>query len=258
MQVPGLQFGAGVVLAVPQITSGNPAADPTPLGLGVLQNVKMTLGAEIKSLYGQSQWAVDSAIGKRSIKGSFEFAQISNDLMSQLFFADAPTAGTIVTTPFPGEAHMVPATSAYTITVDNVLEPIIDYGVTYANTGIALLNVGSGSLTAAGQYKVVLATGVYTFDAADASAEVLINYGYPEAAQGSTLAVQNHFMGWGPVVGLNLVFPYEGGGIGFWVPNSRLGKIDVATKIDDYAMYTVDFEAFAGAAGTPFTSYQAF
>lgn len=258
MILPGLQFGAGTVLASPQTTSGNPAANPTPLGLGVLQNVKMTLGAEIKSLYGNSQWAVDSAIGKRSIKGSFEFAQISNILMSQLFFADSTEAGTQVTVPFPGELHQVPATSTYTVTVSNALEPITDFGVTYQASGLPFENVGSASLTAAGQYKVNLTTGVYTFYSADASAEVLINYSYPESGQGDTLVVESHSMGWGPVVGLNLVFPYEGGGIGFWVPNSRLGKIDIATKLDDYAMYTVDFEAFAGAAGTPFSSYQAF
>jgi hypothetical protein len=255
--IPGLQFGAGRVLALPSTTSGNPATDPTPLEVAVLQNVKMTLGADIKSLYGQSQWAVDSAIGKRSIKGSFEFASISNLLMSQLFFSDATEEGQLETTPYPGEQHTVP-TTPYEVTVDNAAAPIVDFGVTYLNSGIGLINVGSGSLTAVGQYKVVLATGVYTFYSGDAAAEVIINYQYPSADTGSTLEVQNHSMGWGPVVGLNIVFPYEGGGIGFWIPNTRLGKIDLSTKIDDYMMGTSDFEAFAGAAGTPFTSYQAF
>lgn len=257
MILPGLHFGSGVILAAPQTTSGNPAPNPTPLGIGVLQNVKMTLGAEIKSLFGQSQWAVDSAVGKRSIKGSFEFAQLSNDLMSQLFFADAPVEGQQITSPYPGEAHTVPATP-FEVTVDNAAAPILDYGVTYAETQVPFENVGAGSLTAVGQYKVDLATGVYTFYSGDAAADVLINYSYPSADTGSTLTVQNHFMGYGPVLGLNLVFPYEGGGIGFYLPNVRLGKIDAATKIDDYTMYTTDFEAFAGAAGVPFVSYQAF
>lgn len=256
--LPGLQFGSGIALASPQTSFGNPPPNPTPLGFGVLQNLKLTLGADIKSLYGQSQWAVDSAIGKRSIKGSFEFAQISNLLMQQLFFSDAIVAGTESTSPFPGELHQVPASSTYTITVTNAASPIVDFGVTYQATGFPLENIGSGSLTAAGQYKVNLATGVYTFDIADASAEVLVNYQYPVSGTGNTLAVQAHPMGFGPIVGLNLVFPYEGGGIGFWIPNARLGKIDIATKLDDYAMYTADFEGFAGPAGVPFVSYQAF
>lgn len=258
MILPGLQFGSGVVLSAPQTTSGNPPTNPTPLGFGVLQNVKLTLGADIKSLFGQSQWAVDSAVGKRSIKGSFEFAQISNDLMAQLFFADSPTSGVEITTTYPGEAHTIPPTSGpYTITVTNAGTFFADYGVTYALTGQPLTNVGSGSLTAAGQYKVNTSTGVYTFDAADQDVAVLINYQWTASAQGSTLTVGTHPMGFGPVVGLNLVLPYEGGGLGFYIPNARLGKIDLATKLDDYAMYTTDFEGFAGAAGVPFISYQA-
>ena len=261
MQLPGLMFGSGVALAAPQPSSGNPAPNPTPLALGVLQNIKLTLGADIKSLYGIDQWAVDTAIGKRSIKGSFEFAQISNLLMSQLFFGDATAVGDVVTATYPGEAHTVPASVAYTITVTNAADvPLVDYGVTYANTGIALTNVGSGgTLTAAGQYKVNLSTGVYTFDSADASAAVLINYSWtPSPAAGSTLSVQTHPMGWGPLIALNLVFPYEGGGLGFYLPNVRLGKIDIATKLEDYTMYTTDYEGFAGPNGVPFVSYQAF
>ena len=243
MILPGLNFGSGVVLAAPQSGSGNPAADPTPLGIGVLQNVKLTLGAEIKSLFGQNQWAVDSAIGKRTIKGSFEFAQISNLLMQQLFFGGsaATETGSVLTSPSPGEAHTVPASSVYTITVTNAADtPLVDLGVTYAATGQPLVNVGSGSLTAAGQYKVVLSTGVYTFDASDASAAVLINYSWTVVG-GSTLTESQAPMGSGPVVGLNLVFPYETNqgsteGIGFWLPNVRLGKIDIATKLDDYTI----------------------
>ena len=260
MQLPGLMFGSGVALAAPQPSAGNPAPNPTPLGFGVLQNVKLTLGADIKSLYGIGQWAVDSAIGKRTVKGTFEFAQISNLLLSQLFFGDAPVAGNVVTTTFPGEAHTVPASSVYTITVTNdALTPLVDYGVTYQNTGVSLINVGSASLTAVGQYKVDLTTGVYTFYSGDASAAVWINYSWvPSPAAGTTLSVQNHPMGYGPIVSLNLVFPYEGGGIGFYLPNVRLGKIEPGTKLEDYTMYSADYEAFAGAAGIPFVSYQAF
>lgn len=259
MQLPGLQFGSGIALAAPQTGSGNPAPNPTPLGIGVLQNIKMTLGADIKSLYGIGQWAVDTAIGKRTIKGSFEFAQISNLLMSQLFFGDGTTAGIVDTTTYPGEAHQVPASSTYTITVTNAaLTPLVDYGVTYADTGIALINIGGASLTAAGQYKVNLSTGVYTFDSADASANVLINYSWTPASGGTTLSAQSHPMGYGPLLALNLVFPYEGGGIGFYLPNVRLGKLDVATKLEDYTMYTTDYEGFAGPNGTPFISYQAY
>ncbi len=260
--LPGLQFGSGYLLASPQTTSGNPAPNPTPLQVGIIQNIKFTLGAEIKSLFGQAQWPVDSAIGKRSIKGSFEFAQISNILLSQLFTGDTVTTGSVQTA--LGEAHTIPPTSGpYTITVTNASDtPLTDYGVVYAATGIPLENVGGGSLTAAGQYKVNLSSGVYTFDAADQDVAVLISYGYTLTA-GTTLSAANHPMGYGPVLALDVWFAYENGnnglaGIGFYFPNVRLGKIDATTKIDDYTMYQTDFEAFAGAAGVPFNSYQLF
>lgn len=260
--LPGLQFGSGYLLAAPQTSSGNPAPDPTPLQVGVIQNIKFTLGADIKSLFGQQQWPVDSAVGKRSIKGSFEFAQISNTLLSQLFTGDTVTAGASQTA--LSEAHTVPASSVYTVTVTNAADtPLIDFGVTYALTGLPLTDVGSASLTAAGQYKVDISTGVYTFDAADASAAVLISYQYTLTDTGTTLVAANHSMGYGPVLALDVWFAYENGtgglsGIGFLFPNVRLGKVDATTKIDDYTMYQTDFEAFAGAAGVPFNSYQLF
>jgi hypothetical protein len=260
--LPGLQFGSGYLLLQPQSSSGNPAANPTPFQIGVIQNAKFTLGADIKSLFGQNQWPVDSAIGKRSIKGSFEFAQISNFLLSQGFFSDAVTEGVVQTV--PAEQHTVPSTP-YEVTIAPPLSGTYegDGGVTYAATGIPLENVGSGSLTAAGQYKVNLGTGVYTFYSGDAAAVVNIAYLFSLTTEGTTLTAGNHAMGWGPVLSLDIWFPYEDGtgglaGIGFYFPNVRLGKIDAATKIDDYTMYTTDFEAFAGAANLPFISYQLF
>lgn len=257
--VPGLQFGSGYLLAAPQTTSGNPATNPTPLQVGVIQNIKFSLGAEIKSLFGQLQWPVDSAIGKRTIKGSFEFAQISNILMSQLFLADPVTAGgdeTRVDDPYTAVASVVTVAPPFSGVY------FADLGVRYAATGLPFTDVGAGSLTAAGQYKVVLSTGVYTFYSADATAQVLVSYQYSQSTVGNTLTAGNHQMGFGPVLALDCWFAYEAnstsGGIGFYFPNVRLGKIDATTKIDDYTMYATDFEAFAGSSNLPFISYQAF
>lgn len=82
------------------------------------------------------------------------------------------TAG--FTVPVVGESHSVPSGSPYTITVANAAEFAADNGVTYAN-GTALTAVASNP--AQGQYNVTPA-GVYTFNAADAGAAVLINYVY--------------------------------------------------------------------------------
>lgn len=252
--LPGLQFGSGLLLATP--TSGNTAPNPTPLTVGIVQNVKVTFGGDIKSLFGQNQWPVDSAVGKRTIQGTFEFAQMSNELFSQLFFGDPVTAG--VTDTMLNEPHSIPASTPFTI----VITPpgsgvfVADLGITFALTGLPLTKVASGPTT--GQYSVNAGTGTYTFAAADDSLAVLINYTYSMTTGGTTLTAGNHPMGYGPVLSLNVVFPYEGAGVGFYFPNVRLGKIDLTTKLDDYTMMSTDFQAFAGSAGVPFQSYQAF
>lgn len=250
---PGLGFGAGQLLAAPQATSGNPAPNPTPLQVGALQNVKVTFGADIKELYSQQQWAIDAAVGKRSIKGSFEFAQMSNVLFSQFFFADAVTTGSVETS--VNEAHTIPGTP-YAVTPTNASHFTLDLGVTYAASGVPLQNVASSPAT--GQYSYVQGTGVYTFAAADTTLGVLISYMYSNSTLGTTMVAGNHSMGFGPVMQLDCVFPYEGGGIGFLFPNVRLGKIDLSTKLDDYLMIQTDFQAFVGSGTSPFTSYQAF
>lgn len=256
-QLPGIGFGAGFLYAAPQTTSGNPAPNPTPTQVAIVQNVKFTIAGDIKSLFGPNQYPVDTAVGKRTIKGSFEFGQITNNLMSQLFFADAVSTGVVATITDPATA--IPATP-FQITVAEASHFVQDFGVVNAVTGVPFVLHATPT---AGQYSVNVATGVYTFSSADnvSGVTVLITYSWTDTATGTTMVAANHQMGWGPILGLDVVFPYDAptpGGMGFYFPNTRLGKIDVTTKIDDYSMYATDFESFAGTNGVPFTSYNAF
>ncbi len=247
-QLTGLQFGSGLVFATPLTSSGNPPTNPTAQQVGVVQNVKCNFGAAIKELFGQSQYPVDTAIGKRSIKGSFEFAQISNGLLSQLFTADPITTGVVKIV--VNETGTVPA-SPYAVTVTHSATWLADEGVQYASTGIALTKVASGPTV--GQYSV--SAGVYTFAAADTTLGMLISYRWTDSTSGTTLTANNHPMGYGPIVSLDLDFPYDGGIISFNFPYARLGKIDGSTKIDDYTMWQTDWTAFAGPDGVAFRSY---
>src|ERR1700679_457760 len=254
-QLPGIGFGAGFLYAAPQTTSGNPAPNPTPHQVAIVQNVKFTIAGDIKSLFGSNQYPGDTAVGKRNIKGSFEFGQITNNIMSQLFFADAVSTGVVPTITDPATA--IPGTP-FQITPVNASHFIQDFGVVNATTGVPL---ALHATPTTGQYSVNTSTGVYTFAAADTGNLVLITYSWADTAVGNTMVAGNHQMGWGPILGLDVVFPYDAptpGGMGFYFPNTRLGKIDVTTKIDDYTMYATDFESFAGSNGVPFTSYNAF
>jgi hypothetical protein len=254
--VPGLQFGSGYALCAPVTGAGNPPTNPSPFQFEVIQNLKFTLSGDIKELFGQNQWPVDTAVGKRGVKGSIEFAQISNFLLSQGFTGDTVSAGVIEDV--PAESQTITTT---TVTVTNAAHFVADRGVTYQSTGVAFTKVAATPTV--GEYAVNTSTGVYTFNATDETQLVFIAYTYSIAATGTTLASQNHAMGWGPLISLDCWFPYENGngglaGIGFNFPYCRLGKIDVATKNDDYTMYTADFAAFAGTNGNPFNSYQLF
>jgi hypothetical protein len=254
-QLGGIGFGSGFLYTTPVAGSGNPAPNPTPVPIGIIQNVKFTIDGAIKELFGSNQYPVDTAVGKRSLKGSFEMGQITNLVLSQLFFADAVTTGVVATVTQTGT---IPATP-FQITVTNSANFAVDYGVVNQATGIPLTLHATPTT---GQYSQT--GGVYLFAAADTGNTVAITYSWTDAALGSTMVAGNHQMGWGPIVSLDVVFPYDAptpGGMGFFFPNVRLGKIEVTTKIDDYAMYSVDWEAFAGsgtALGSPFTAYNAF
>ena len=76
-------------------------------------------------------------------------------------------------TKFTTKSASVPGTGPFTITVDNATTFVLDKGVQYAN-GTPLVAVAG--VPAVGQYAVV--AGVYTFNAADANAAVVIFYVY--------------------------------------------------------------------------------
>lgn len=246
----GIQFGSGVIFATP--VAGELPVDPTPQEVGIIQDVSMTFSGDIKELFGQKQWAVDSAVGKRSIKGTFNFAQITNNFLNQLFFADTVVNGIIETA--YREAHNIPAATAFTVTVDEATDYVQDLGVTDLTTGFALTDIGTGT-PATGQYTVNTATGVYTFAAADASKPIAISYSYTAITTGTTLVAGNHPMGYGPIIAMTVPFLYQGNKMAFNFPNVRLGKIDIKTKLDDYTMMSTDFSCFAGAGDNPFNAY---
>src|SRR5260370_31911852 len=89
-------------------------------------------------------------------------------IYGDLFFGQTPAAGQLTVS--ENEAATVPATTPYTVAVANASGYVDDLGVYYA-TG----NTAGGRFTrvttpsAAGQYSVNPATGIYTFAAADAN-----------------------------------------------------------------------------------------
>lgn len=256
-QLQTLGFGSGIVWAFPN--GGQNGSNLTPIDIGTIQNVKVDFTAEIKSLFGLNSFPVDTAIGKRSIKGTAAFAQLEFTAWNSLMFGSGGTvtAGNAQITSYR-EAANIPATPGpYTVSVVNAAKFVQDGGVRYASSG-QMLDVVTTS-PAAGQYSV--SAGVYTFAAADQAKAVMITYSYSSTTDGQTFTISNVAMGQGPIVGLQLLLPYEAyGGYGaldkgLFLPNVRFGNLTLTTKLDDYTEENTSFEAFASPNGQVAQAY---
>jgi hypothetical protein len=255
MSVPAafIQFGAGRLFFNP--IGGNLAVNPTPRQAFTIQDVMIDFSGDIKELRGSTQYPEDTAVGDR--KSTFKFGIGRNDLafLNQVYFADVTTAGGETISAI--EAHAIPGSGPYTITITPPGSGTFtqDLGVAYQSNIVAqLTNVGSGSLTAAGQYKI--ASAVYTFDAADAGTIVLISYAWSQTTQGNAYQVNNQAMGYGPIVEIYLQDTYQNVAVtgGYVYPtyilrSARIGKVGIPGKRADYSIIEMEGGFFANAAG---------
>jgi hypothetical protein len=239
-----MQFGFGSGLLYAQRTD---ITGQGPLRFGAFQDLSLDFSGELKELFGQNQFALDVARGKVKIEGKAKFAQISAPMMNAIFFGGTITTGQNLT--IYQEADSIPAVSTYTITVAQSAHFVADLGVHYASNGNPFTLVASAPTV--GQYMVNAATGVYTFAAADEGVAVLIDYTY-SATTGYSLASGNPLMGNTPKFAATFTQIYEGNTITINMPNCVSSKLTLPTKLDDYVMEELDFQAFAGI-GSPIT-----
>ncbi len=233
-------FGSGVLIAK---VGGN------AVQFGALQDVQLEVAGKNEELYGQYQSPLLVARAQVKYSGKAKTGYVSGPLYSQLFFGVTPTVGTVSLA--YQEAHNVPASTPYTVTVTNSATFVADFGVMYANTSVAFQEVASGPTQ--GQYSY--SAGVYTFAAADASAAVLINYTYSSATNGSTIVVPNSLQGVQPTFSILLQRSYNGTGERFLLGSCISSKLSVPTQMAKFAITEMDFDAFAPNGGSPLTIY---
>lgn len=256
-----IQYGAGFLFFNP--IGGNTPTNATPQIGATLQDVNVEFGSTIKELRGQYQYPDDTAIGDKKITWKTGSGRFDIDIFNNIFAGEAAitTGGTPQSVQ---EAHNVPASAAYTITVTNSADsPLTDLGVQYAATGQKFTKVASGPTI--GQYSY--SAGVYTFAAADAGAAVLISYEYT-VTTGRILTGMNHFQGYGPQLEMILVMPYQllttspTGGVIPGVPNylhlysCKVSKVGMPFKRADYLIADIEGEAYANAAGKVWDLYE--
>lgn len=238
-----LSFGSGAVWGERTDVTGSGVG---PRQFGVLQDIQIDFDWSDKELYGQLQFPVAIARGQGKITGKAKFAQILGLLYSDIFFGVTATTGQLAVSQL--EAAAVPATTPFTVTPANAASYNDDLGVSYAANGARFNRVATPS--AAGQYSVNFANGVYTFSSADASAAVLISYSYNIATNGNRLTLTNQAMGITPTFKATFYSAYNGSGIALRLNACTANKLSLPTKLDTWTISELDFTAFADASGT--------
>ena len=245
-----LAFGAGALWGNRTDVTGSGIG---PDQFGILQDVQIDWDWTTKELWGQSQFPVDIARGQGKITGKAKFARIFGAIFGDLFFGQTPAAGQLTVS--ENEAATVPATTPYTVTVANAASYADDLGVfcaAGASAGNRFTRVTTPS--AAGQYSVNLATGIYTFAAADAGAALLVSYLYTIGSAGKKLVLTNQFIGSTPTFKATFYTTKTThstpAGLTLVLNACTASKLSLPTKIDDYEIQEFDFSAFADPSGT--------
>lgn len=231
-------FGTGQLFAMP-------VGGGAPLRFGALQDVSVDFSGDIKQLHGQYQFALDVARGKTKIEWSANSGNIDVTAFNEIFFGQTVAAADELLQAI-NEKATVPAAAAYEVTVANAANFDMDLGVYYSSSGAPLKQVTAGN-EAAGSYSVSSA-GVYTFDAADASTDLLFNYLHESPNSGGSLEIANQLMGATPKFQLVLSQVYQGDTFTLRLYSNVAEKLSLPLKQDDYLIAEMGGQAFADAA----------
>lgn len=237
-----LAFGSGVAVATALTDAfGNALANPTPVQFGVLQDTSIDFSFDVKELFGQYQFPVAVARGKGKIQGKSKFAQMNGLTLNNVFFGQTLASGILsdvidtVGTAIPGTPYQITPTVPSSGTWTN------DLGVIGPN-GVIWQRVVSAPAT--GQYSV--ASGVYTFAAADTGLVMRISYQYTATSTSAKkMTINNVLMGQAPQFKLDFYMPYNGKNFVLTLPACIATKLTFATKLDDFLIPEFDFSGFA-------------
>jgi hypothetical protein len=237
-----LEFGSGALWG--ERTDLGIASGVGPRQFGIMQDITVDFDWTSKELYGMFQYPVAIGRGQAKISGKVKYAQIQGLLYSDLFFGQPATVGQFGVQTL--EPETIPSTTPFQITVAHAASYNDDLGVAYAATGLRFNRVTTPS--AAGQYSVNFATGVYTFASADAGLAVLMNYTYAITGSGQQIQITNQLMGIMPTWKATFYTTYSGKGTALRLNACAAQKLSLPTRIDDWTIHELDFMAFADPA----------
>jgi hypothetical protein len=237
--MPQFAFGSGSLWGTRQ-----DVANSTPQRFGILQEGSVEFSGSIKQLFGQYQFPVAIGRGTSKITAKAKFGQINGKLFTDLFFGISLGSGLLRVA--EDEAGVVP-TTPFQITVANGATWVDDEGVRDATTGVPLTKVASAPAT--GNYSVA-AGGIYTFAAADTGKAVLISYTYTLTGTGANnkTIITNQLLGVQPSFSALLKVPYQSKQIVMKLNACVSEKLSFGTKLEDFTVPELDFQAMADAA----------
>ena len=222
---------------------GVSAPGGTPVKFGSLQGIETELSAELVKNGTNMQFQSVMTIRSRALKFKADVANINGLIMTQLFFGQAPSTGSQAVS--RDQTITVPASGPYTVTptVPNSGTWVQDLGVQYSTSGIVLVPVPSAP--AAGQYSV--AAGVYTFNAADKSLGLTINYLYSQTA-GVNLALTNPWQGLAPTWQAILSWQFNSQQITWNLPRCSSENFKMLTPLEKVSIPNFSFQAQGDAS----------
>jgi hypothetical protein len=238
-------FGAGVLWGIRNDQTGG-----TSRRFGAMQDISIDFAGESKELFGGSQFPLDVARAKMKIQCKAKFAEIQPSLYNDLFWGQTQlTTGSVNIANSEVSTTGSSTGSTSTLVAANASTFTLDLGVRYAATGVPLKLVASAPTV--GQYAVA-GTGTYTMSSADASTAMLIDYEYSITGTGTIINGTNPLMGQAPRFMATFSESYENKNIVLTLYSCMSSKLSMPTKIDDYIIGEMDFEAYANAAGQVF------
>ena len=237
MSIQQTVFGPGVIFAK------SSAAGAAYKQLGSIQEFSFDETKNMKELYGSYQNAIDVATSTIKQTGKMKQAVINAQAYNDIFWNQTLTKGSQTLTAV-GEAGSIPATTTYTITVSHSATFTVDLGVIYADGSAIFTQVQSAPTV--GQYSV--ASGIYTFAAADAGKAVSISYRYT-GTSGNTVTDGTKLIGDTTVFSLLYVTQHSGKELSIEFYKVISNKIAMSFKQEDFMIPELDLAMFANDAG---------
>ena len=234
-------FGTGQVILTP-----NGLTTPTPIQVGVCQDISYDHKVTVKKLYGNLQVAIDAGAGETTHGGKIKAMILNGPLIAALAGGNTTTTGMNIGVQF--ETWAIPGTP-FQVTASHSATWVSDLGVWDITAAKYLTRVASAPAT--GQYSV--AAGVYTFAAADTTHQVQLFYDYTSAAVGTTIKTVNTQMGAINYFQLKLYNNFtDSSGVansGLYFPNVYFSDQSLAFKNTDFVAQDVTWEAIQDASG---------